>query len=184
VSFGVSTQFQSVSAADRDLLVDIAAHGFDRRSLALASHFDHRDRAAIDTLGNGSMTPSCGCIRSIRPSRTLFFAGWRDTITIGASDEAARNARWPKCSRPRSRRHPAPRSSFHCSVPAPYGGAGENRASVRRRSKSWRRRRQHGVRIAGSDSQPDVRSDGARRAHRERLELPNIGICMDVGTRG
>ena len=50
--FGISTHLFHHERLDRDHLVEVAAHGFDAVELfATRSHFDYRDRSAIDALG-------------------------------------------------------------------------------------------------------------------------------------
>jgi sugar phosphate isomerase/epimerase len=188
VSFGVSTHISVGERLDRDLLVDIAAHGFESVEVfALASHFDYRDRAAIDTLSEWLDDTRLRLHSFHAPIANVYTGGgWRDTITLGASDDAARKRSVAEMQAVLEVAAILPYKVLvvHCGVPAPYGTAAENnRASVRRSLEELAPiAEQHGVRIA-VEVIPNQMSGPTALVEliENELELPNIGICMDVG---
>ena len=188
MSFGVSTHISVGERLDRDLLVDIAAHGFEAIEVfALPSHFDYRDRAALDTLAEWLDDTRLALHSFHAPIAGVYSGGgWRDTITLGASDETGRKRAVSEMQAVLEVAAVLPYKILvvHCGVPAPYGSAAENnRASVRRSLEELAPiADQHGVRIA-VEVIPNQMSGPAALVEliENELELPNIGICMDVG---
>jgi len=152
VSFGVSTHISVGERLDRDLLVDIAAHAFEAIEVfALASHFDYRNRAAIDALGEWLDDTRLQLHSFHAPIANVYTGGgWRDTITLGATDDAARKRAVAEMQAVIEVAAVLPYNILvvHCGVPAPYGSAAENnRASVAFRSDPRQPVRIHRARV-------------------------------------
>jgi sugar phosphate isomerase/epimerase len=188
VRFGVSTHISVAERLDRELLVDIAAHGFDAVEVfALTSHFDYRDKRAAEQLTEWLDDTRLRLNSFHAPIARVFSGGaWRDTITLAAGDEASRKRAVEEAQAVLDVADIAPYQTLvvHAGVPAPYGTAAENnRASMRRSLEELAPiADKHGVRIAvevipNQMSGPTALVDLIE----EELELPNIGICMDVG---
>ena len=188
MSFGVSTHISVGERLDRDLLVDIAAHGFEAIEVfGLASHFDYRDRAAIETLAEWLEDTRLRLHSFHAPIASVYTGGgWRETVTIGASDESARKRAVADMQAVLDVAAVLPYKILvvHCGVPAPYGSAAENnRASVRRSLEELAPMAdERGVRIA-VEVIPNQMSGPTALVEliENELELPNLGICMDVG---
>lgn len=186
--FGISTHLYVADRLDRDHLVEIAAHGFDAIEVfALRSHFDYRDRRAAVALAEWLDDTRLRLHSFHAPIANVFTGGgWRDTVTLGATDDAARKRAVAEMQAVLEVAAVLPYKILvvHCGVPAPYGSAAENnRASVRRSLEELAPiADQHGVRIA-VEVIPNQMSGPSALVEliENELELPNLGICMDVG---
>lgn len=186
--FGISTHIAVAERLDRDHLVEIAAHGFDAVEVfALQSHFDYRDRRAMIALAEW-LDDTRLRLNSFHAPIAKALAGgtWHDSVTLGAADEPRRKQAVEEFQAVLEVATVLPYKFLvvHAGVPDPYGKPGENtHASLLRSLQELSLTANRvGVRIAvevipNALSTPTALVDMLE----DELELPALGICMDVG---
>lgn len=187
-AFGVSTHLAVAERLDRDHLVEIAAHGFDAVEVfAVQSHFDYHDRRAMVALAEW-LDDTRLRLNSFHAPIAMSFAGgaWRDTLTLAATDEVRRKRAVEETQAVLEVATVVPFRFLvvHAGVPSPHGAAADNNRSAMTRSLEELSQvaGRVGVRIAvevipNALSAPSALVDLLE----DELELPGVGICMDVG---
>src|SRR5687768_13894357 len=92
--FGISTHLYHDQKLDRSHLTQIAGYGFDTIELfATRSHFDYRDPASIESLGE-SLAMTGLTLHSVHAPITSHFAAgdWLPTYSTAVSDAARRQS--------------------------------------------------------------------------------------------
>jgi sugar phosphate isomerase/epimerase len=187
-AFGISTHLAVAERLDRDHLVEIAAHGFDAVEVfAVQSHFDYHDRRAMVALAEW-LDDTRLRLNSFHAPIGMSFAGgaWRDTLTLAATDEGRRRRAVEETQAVLEVATVVPFRFLvvHAGVPAPYGAAADNNRSAMTRSLEELSQvaGRVGVRIA-VEVVPNALSGPSALVDllEDELELPGVGICMDVG---
>lgn len=190
-SFGVSTHLFHGARLDRDHLVEIAAHGFDAVEVfATKTHFDYHDPRAAEQLAewlddtrltlNSLHAPICA---------SLVGGVWGEAFSTAIGDEARRRRALDEARAALGLAATVPYKHLvvHLGVPtlgAGPGTAGDNNRQAARRSIEdlHAAAAEAGVGLA-LEVIPNPLSSAEALVHliEEELDLPNIGICLDVG---
>ena len=186
--FGISTHLYVADRLDRDMLVEIAAHGFDAVEVfAVKSHFDYRDRRAAVALAEWLDDTRLKLHSMHAPiARDYVKGAWIDNLTLAAQDEPRRKAAVEDTLATLEVAATVPYSTLvlHCGVPEPFGGAADNHlASMVRSLEALSPAAQRlGVRLA-VEVIPNALSTAAALVDlvESDIDAAPLGICMDVG---
>ncbi len=188
--FGVSTHLFHGSRLDRDHLVEIAAHGFTAVEVfATKTHFDYQDPHAIAELAewlddtrltlNSFHAPICA---------SLVNGVWGESFSTAIGDETRRRKALDEARAAIALAATVPYKYLvvHLGVPI-IGGmetAGDNSRQAARRSIE----ELHEAAVAAGvtlalEVIPNPLSSADTLVHliEDELELPDVGICLDVG---
>ncbi len=188
--FGVSTHLFHGSRLDRDHLVEIAAHGFTAVEVfATRTHFDYHDPRAVTDLAewlddtrltlNSFHAPICA---------SLVNGVWGESFSTAIGDEARRRKALEEARAALALATTIPYKYLvvHLGVPTLDGmaTAGDNSRQAARRSIEDLHEAAvaAGVRLA-LEVIPNPLSSAEALVHliEDELELPDVGICLDVG---
>ena len=187
--FGVSTHLYHDRRLDREHLAQVAGFGFEAIELfATRSHFDYRDRGAIDRL-QAWLAETGLTLNSVHaPITHLFEAGdrWSPTFSNASSDKEQRAAavRETAAALDLAERIPFDVLVVHLGTPASRETPGDNhRASaVRSLEEICALAAARGVRVA-VEVIPNKLSDAAGLAAilDDDVDARHAGICLDFG---
>jgi sugar phosphate isomerase/epimerase len=186
--FGISTHLYHQERLNRDHLVEIAAQGFDAVEIfATTDHFDYHDPAATAALAEW-LADTRLVLNSLHGPIAAGFSGgrWRDFYNLAATDETVR---WLAVAETRA--------ALGVAAVAPYrflvihaGVVGSGQAHADNRKASLVRSLEElaplasdaGVRLA-LEVIPNALSGPSALVTliEDELDLPGVGICMDVG---
>ncbi len=185
--FGISTHLAIAERLDRDHLVEIAAHGFDAVEVfAVQSHFDYHDRRAMLALAEW-LDDTRLRLHSFHGPIAMSFAGgaWRETLTLAATDETRRKRAVEETQAVLEVATLVPYKFLvvHAGVPSPHGVAGDNSRAAMTRSLEELDQvaGRVGVRIAVELIPNALSGPTALVDLMDELDLPAVGICIDVG---
>ncbi len=185
---GISTHLYHEQRLTREHLVEVAEHGFEAIELfATRSHFDYHDPAAIDRLAEWLREIGL-VLHGIHAPITDHLTGghWGRAFSNASADRAARDEtlREGEAALEIARRIPASVFVVHLGVPDSLKAAGDNNRDAARRSleELFPIVDAVGLRMA-VEVIPNALSTPAAlvRLLEEDLDLPKIGICLDVG---
>ncbi len=187
--FGVSTHLYHDLQLDRDHLVEIAAHGFDRVELfATRTHFDYHDAAAIGTLAEWLDDTQLTLNSVHAPICASFINGqWGEPFSTAVADDQKRRQALAEAEAAVAiaRTIPFRHLVVHLGVPdAMKTLAGENNRDAARRSIEALHAiaDQHGVGLA-LEVIPNPLSSAESLVSfiEDDLDDAHVGICLDVG---
>jgi sugar phosphate isomerase/epimerase len=185
--FGISTHLYHLERLSRDHLVEIAAHGFDAVEVfATRDHFDYHDKAAADALAEWLSDTRLTLNSMHGPIAASYSRGhWRDLYNLAAADESARRLAVAET-----------RAALELAAVIPYrvlvvhaGVVGDGQVVDNRKPSILRSLEElaplasdGGVRLAVEVIPNNLSAASALVALIEdELELPALGICVDVG---
>jgi sugar phosphate isomerase/epimerase len=189
VQFGVSTQLYHGRRLAQDHLREIAAHGFDRVELvATRTHFDYHDPAAAASLGSWLAGSGLGLHSVHAPFAESFADGrWGPAFSNASGDEKvrARAVAETIAALEIARHVPFQFLVLHLGLPdslPPPPGDNLRDAACRSIEQIEEHAERLGVRVAlevipNGLSAPDSVADLIEN----RLDLPRLGACLDVG---
>lgn len=185
---GISTHLYHDQQLTRDHLAEIADHGFEAVELfATRSHFDYHDPAAIDRLAEWLRETRLALHGIHAPITDSFKDGqWGHAFSTASADSAARDAavREAKAALEVARRIPASFLVVHLGVPASLKSAGDNNREAARRSveELFPSVEALGLRMALEVIPSELSAPASLvRLLEDDLDLPRVGICLDVG---
>jgi sugar phosphate isomerase/epimerase len=184
--FGISTHLFHGQRLDREHLVEVAAHGFDVVEVyATRTHFDYHDPAAVAALAEW-LDDTRLSLHSIHAPTTLAYQDgvWGDTLSIAAADEPRRRQAVSEtmAAIAVARTVGFPYLVVHLGVPAPEAAQNSRSAAARSLEELSQAARAAGVTMA-LELIPNALSLAPRLVQwlEDDLELPESGICLDVG---
>jgi sugar phosphate isomerase/epimerase len=188
VQFGVSTHLFHDAPLGREHLQAIADAGFDCVELfATRTHFDYHDPAAAQRLGEWLAATGLTLHSVHAPITDSLIKGVWGTPYSNASADAKKRAQCVQESAHAlniARTLPYKFLVVHVGVPDEYAAPSDNMRDAARRSieEMAERAAEAGVRLA-LEVIPNALStpESLIRMIDDELELPAIGICMDVG---
>jgi sugar phosphate isomerase/epimerase len=186
--FGISTHLYHLERLSRDHLVEIAAHGFDAVEVfATRDHFDYHDVGTAAALAEW-LSDTRLVLNSLHGPIAAGFAGgrWRDYYNLAAPDESVRRLAVAET-----------RAALGLAAIVPYrflvlhaGVVGDGPSAADNRKASMIRSLEElapvasdaGVRLA-VEVIPNSLSGASELVAliEEEIDIPNLGICMDVG---
>ncbi len=186
--FGISTHLYHLERLSRDHLVEIAAHGFDAVEVfATRDHFDYHDAGTAAALAEW-LSDTRLVLNSLHGPIAAGFAGgrWRDYYNLAAPDESVRRLAVAET-----------RAALDLAATVPYrflvlhaGVVGDGPSAADNRRASMIRSLAElapvaagaGVRLA-VEVIPNSLSGTSELVAliEEEIDIPNLGICMDVG---
>jgi sugar phosphate isomerase/epimerase len=187
--FAISTQLYRDEALSRDHLVEIAAHGFDRVELFVnRPHFDSADERAVTELAE-VLADTELAVHSVHAPIAESLAGrrWGPALSIAHGDAAARTraVQEVEASIALAARLRAGFVVVHVGVPDALPPApNDNRPDAVRRSLEHLHEVAEGANVAlALEVIPNRLStpEALVRLIEDDLELPGLGICLDVG---
>jgi sugar phosphate isomerase/epimerase len=186
--FGISTHLYVGDRLDRDMLVEIAAHGFDAVEVfAVKSHFDYRDRRAAIALAEWLDDTRLKLHSMHAPiARDYVHGTWQDNLSLAAHDEPRRKAAVDEALAALEVAASVSYSTLvlHAGVPEPFGGPADNHLAsmVKSLEQLSPAAERHGVRLA-VEVIPNGLSTAAALVHllESDIDATALGICMDVG---
>ena len=186
--FGISTHLYVADRLDRDILVEIAAHGFDAVEVfAVKSHFDYRDRRAAVALAEWLDDTRLKLHSMHAPiARDYVRGNWKDNLSLAAHDESRRKSAVEETLATLEVAAVVPYSALvlHAGVPEPFGGAADNHLAsmVKSLEELSPAAERLGVRLA-VEVIPNRLSTASSLVHlvESDIEAAALGICMDVG---
>jgi sugar phosphate isomerase/epimerase len=186
--FGISTHLYVGDRLDRDMLVEIAAHGFDAVEVfAVKSHFDYRDRRAAIALAEWLDDTRLRLHSMHAPIARDYVRGtWQDNLSLAAHDEPRRKAAVDEALAALEVAASVSYSTLvlHAGVPEPFGGPADNHLAsmVKSLEQLSPAAERHGVRLA-VEVIPNGLSTAAALVHllESDIDATALGICMDVG---
>ena len=185
--FGISTHLYIGDRLERDHLVEIAAHGFDRVEVfAVKSHFDYRDRRAAIALAEWLDDTRLKLHSMHAPIARDYVAGaWKDNLSLASTDDARRKAAIEETLAVLDVAAAVPYSTLvlHGGIPEPYGGAADNHVGslVRSLEELAPVAERYSVRLAVEVIPNAISTPGALVELVESDLDADLGICMDVG---
>ena len=184
--FGISTHLFHAERLDREHLVEVAAHGFEAVEVyATRTHFDYHDPRAAVALAEWLDDTRLGLNSVHAPTTVGFVQGrWGETLSIAAADEARRQHAVAETIAALRLASVVPFRSLvvHIGVPT-VDPAGNSRAAAERSLAAIGEAAQAvGVTVA-IELIPNPLSLAARLVQwlEDDLELPAMGVCLDVG---
>jgi sugar phosphate isomerase/epimerase len=186
--FGISTHLYHLERLTRDHLVEIAAHGFEAVEVfATTGHFDYHDKAAAASLAEWLSDAQLTLNSLHGPIATSYSEGrWREPFNLAASDDAARRLAVAEM-----------RAALDIAAVVPYrflvvhaGVVGDGQTAPDNRKASLVRSLEELVPIASDagvrlavEVIPNTLSGASALVTliEDELDLPSLGICMDVG---
>jgi sugar phosphate isomerase/epimerase len=186
--FGVSTHLFLNERLAREHLAAIAAQGFEAVEVfCLRSHFDYRDRQAVDALG-GWLRDTGLVLNSLHSPIAAAFAGgkWSEGYSTALSDEGRRAAAQQEIDAALRVAEAVPFGILvvHLGTPAGDAGPGDNSRDAARRTIETvaPSAAAAGVRIA-LEVIPNALSAAGALVHfiEDIVEAPGVGICLDIG---
>ena len=184
--FGISTHLFHAERLDREHLVEVAAHGFEAVEVyATRTHFDYHDPRAAVALAEWLDDTRLGLNSVHAPTTVGFVQGrWGETLSIAAADEARRQHAVAETIAALRLASVVPFRSLvvHIGVPT-VDPAGNSRAAAERSLAAIGEAAQAvGVTVA-IELIPNPLSLAARLVQwlEDDLELPPMGVCLDVG---
>ena len=186
--FGVSTHLYHLERLNRDHLVEISAHGFEAVEVfATTSHFDYHDKSAAGELAEWLSDTQLRLSSMHAPIAASYSGGrWREPFNLAASDDAARRAAVAEARAALEIASVVPYRTLvvHAGVVAEGSAAGDNRKGsiVRSLEELVPVATEHGVRLA-VEIIPNALSGAASLVTliEDEMEMPALGICVDVG---
>ncbi len=186
--FGISTHLFHDSPLGREHLQAIADAGFAHVELfATSTHFDYHDPAAAARLGEWLAATGLTLHSVHAPITDSLIKGVWGTPYSNASADAKKRAQAVQEAEHAlniARTLPYRYLVVHVGVPDEYASPGDNAREAARRSveELATRAAENGVKIA-LEVVPNALStpESLVRMIDEELELPAVGICMDVG---
>lgn len=187
--FGISTHLYHDRRLERDHLAQVAAYGFECVEVfATRSHFDYRDDAAVDQLGEWLADTGLTLHGVHAPITESFGAGdvWAPGFSNAVQDQARREAavRETEAALQIAKRIPFDVLVVHLGTPAAKNNPGDNARSAALRSAQeiCRLAEPLGVRVA-LEVIPNPLSDAASlvRMLEDDIEARHVGICLDFG---
>ena len=187
--FGISTHLYHDHRLERDHLAQVASYGFESVEVfATRSHFDYRDDAAVDRLGEWLADTGLRLHGVHAPITETFGAGdvWAPGFSNAVQDQARREAavRETEAALQIVRRIPFDVLVVHLGTPATKNNPGDNARSAALRSAQeiCRLAEPLGVRVA-LEVIPNPLSDAASlvRMLEDDIEARHAGICLDFG---
>jgi sugar phosphate isomerase/epimerase len=188
VQFGVSTQFVHAQRLQREHLAAVRAHGFDAVEIvATRSHVDYHDAASLDDVA-GWLTVEGLRLHAIHAPMTERFTGrWVGPFNNASTQPLMREraVRETLAALGLAARVPVRVLVLHLGLPDSLTAtAGENSRDAARRSVETiaEAAAALGVRVA-LEVIPNALSTPASLVSlvEDELDLPNVGICLDVG---
>ena len=188
MQFGVSTQFVHAQRLQREHLAAVRAHGFDAVEIvATRSHVDYHDAAALDDVA-GWLTAEGLRLHAIHAPMTERFTGrWIGPFNNASTQPLMREraVRETLAALGLAARVPVSVLVLHVGLPDSLTATeGENSREAARRSVETiaEAAAALGVRVA-LEVIPNALSTPASLASmvEDELDLPNVGICLDMG---
>jgi sugar phosphate isomerase/epimerase len=188
VRFGISTHLFHDAPLGREHLQAIADAGFEYVELfATRTHFDYHDPAAAARLGEWLAATGLTLHSVHAPITDSLIKGvWGTPYSIAAADAKKRAFAVQESEHALNIARTLPYRFLvvHVGVPDDYASPGDNSREAARRSVEdlAARAAENGVRLA-LEVVPNALStpESLVRMIDEDLELPAVGICMDVG---
>ncbi len=185
--FGVSTHLFHADRLDRAHLVEIAAHDFDAVEVfATRTHFDYHDLTAVGRLAEW-LDDTRLTLHSLHAPicASLVDGVWGESYSTAIADETRRRRALAEAEAALQVARTIPYRYFvaHLGVPG-NDVAGDNLRDTARRSVEELSRLAEavGVQVALEVIPNRLSSaDSLVRLIEEELELPNLGICFDIG---
>jgi len=184
--FGISTHLFHAQRLDREHLVEIAAHGFDTVEVyATRTHFDYHDPSAATALAEWLDDTRLG-MNSVHAPTTAGYQGgrWGETLSIASADEARRLHAVAETIAALSIASVVPFRSLvlHLGVPSNEAAANNRAAAARSLETIGEAAEAVGVSLA-IELIPNALSLPARLVQwiEDDVELPGMGVCLDVG---
>jgi sugar phosphate isomerase/epimerase len=187
--FGISTHLYHDRRLEREHLVQVASYGFEAVELfATRSHFDYRDEAAIERLGQWLGDTGLRLHGVHAPITAVFGTGdvWAPGFSNAVSDPARREAavRETGAALQIARRIPFDVLVVHLGTPESRKTPGDNSrpAAVRSAQEICRLAEPLGVRVA-LEVIPNTLSDAAALVAvlDQEIDAKHAGICLDFG---
>ncbi|MGH9387200.1 MAG: sugar phosphate isomerase/epimerase family protein [Vicinamibacterales bacterium] len=185
--FGISTHLYHLERLSRDHLVEIAAHGFDAVEVfATRDHFDYHDKVAAHDLAEW-LSDTRLTLNSLHGPIAVSFSNgrWRDPYNLAATDDNARRVAVAET-----------RAALELAAVVPYrllvvhaGAVGDGQPRAETRKAILRSldelaplASKVGVRLA-VEVIPNTLSGASALVTliEEEVDLPALGICLDVG---
>ncbi len=184
--FGISTHLFHAERLDREHLVEVAAHGFEAVEVyATRTHFDYHDPRAAVALAEW-LDDTRLSLNSVHAPTTVGFeqGRWGETLSIASADEAGRQRAVAETMTALRLASVVPFRSLvvHIGVPT-NDPAGNSRVAAGRSLEAIGEAAQLvGVDVA-IELIPNPLSLPARLVQwlENDLEVPGMGVCLDVG---
>ncbi|MBA2302368.1 MAG: sugar phosphate isomerase/epimerase [Acidobacteria bacterium] len=187
MQFGISTHLYHDQRLSRDHLAQIAGHGFESVELfATRAHFDYRDGAAIDHLGQWLKETGLVLHSVHTPIWECFGATEGETFSTATSDGAKRQraVREAEAAIRILERIPARYVVVHLGTPVSRPGGNDHSRAAASRSveEICKAAEPLGARVALEILPNDLSSATALVTMLERdFDGSSVGICMDFG---
>lgn len=184
--FGISSHLFHGQRLGRAHIAAIAAHGFEVLELfATRTHVDYRDPAALRQLGDWLAGAGVALHAVHAPTTRSFTNGmWGETLSVAAVDEAQRRAAVDETRAALALAQVVPFDVLvlHLGVPSADPAANSRAAVARSLEEIGEATAGAGVRLA-LELIPNGLSSADRlvRWIEDDLDLPGVGICLDVG---
>ena len=184
--FGISTHLFHAERLDREHLVEVAAHGFEAVEVyATRTHFDYHDPRAAVALAEW-LDDTRLSLHSVHAPTTVSFerGRWGETLSIAASDEARRQHAVAETVASLQLAAVVPFRALvvHIGVPT-NDAAGNSRAAAARSLEAIGDAAQAAGVTVAVELIPNPLSLAARLVQwlEDDLEIPGMGVCLDVG---
>jgi sugar phosphate isomerase/epimerase len=188
VHFGISTHLYHDRRLGLAHLREIAAHGFTTIELfATRSHFDYHDPAAIAQLAAWLQDTGLTLNSVHAPiTESLRDGKWGRTFSNATADEAARQVAIEETGAALAiaKQIPYRYLIVHLGGPKALAAPGDNQPEAARRSLEAidAAAAPLGVRVAVEVIPNDLSTPAALvRLLEEEMELPRVGVCLDIG---
>lgn len=184
--FGISSHLFHGQRLGRAHIAAVAAHGFEVLELfATRTHVDYRDPAALRQLGDWLAGAGVALHAVHAPTTRSFTNGmWGETLSVAAVDEAQRRAAVDETRAALALAQVVPFDVLvlHLGVPSADPAANSRAAVARSLEEIGEATAGAGVRLA-LELIPNGLSSADRlvRWIEDDLDLPGVGICLDVG---
>jgi sugar phosphate isomerase/epimerase len=185
--FGISTHLTVSTPLDREHLVDIAAHGFERVELfASRNHFDYADERRLAELGEWLSDTRLTLASCHAPIAAEYaHGGWRDPYSLAAADDARRRRAVDETLAVLNLAGVVPYRTLvlHAGTTTAAAAADNSRAAmVRSLTDLAPAAADRGVRLAVEVIPNGLSTPASLVALIEGLEdVKGLGICVDVG---
>lgn len=184
--FGISTHLFHAERLDREHLVEVAAHGFEAVEVyATRTHFDYHDPRAAVALAEW-LDDTRLSLNSVHAPTTVSFENgrWGDTLTIATADEVRRQHAVAETIAALNLASVVPFRTLvlHIGVPTTDPAGNSRSAAARSLEEIGEAAQALGVTVA-VELIPNPLSLAARLVQwlEDDLELPGMGVCLDVG---
>jgi sugar phosphate isomerase/epimerase len=184
--FGISTHLFHAERLDREHLVEVAAHGFEAVEVyATRTHFDYHDPRAAVALAEWLDDTRLSLNSVHAPTTVGFVQGrWGETLSIAATDEARRQHAVAETIAALRLAAVVPFRSLVVHIGVPTADPAFNSRAAAERSLAAIGEAAQAVAVTVAiELIPNPLSLAARLVQwlEDDLELPAMGVCLDVG---